>query len=221
MKTLVIKKTSGNIRKAPIRFGSVPVLKKPVQTGSVPNGSGSKTVRFREKRFFLTAVWKNVFWTAFRKCFFSVAQKSMEKAIPKHRPAKNPASQKAKPSPSKNRFKFQNNNPKTGRRALARRPVFGRRALARRVVVLKFVSIFCRTLLGFLAELFCWLDSLMAYALGWFFPWILGRWKKVFSKSGPKNIFPNSGHSKKLIFAKTWVMKKYSGPPNLFTDVFF
>ena len=63
-------------------------------------------------------------------------------------------SQKAKQSPSKNRFKFQNNNPKTGRRALARRPVFGRRRLRRRVVVLKCVSIFCRTWLGFLAKPF-------------------------------------------------------------------
>ena len=81
----------------------------------------------------------------------------MQKAIPKHRPAKNPASQKAKQSPTKNRFKFQNNNPKTGRRALARCPVFGLRALARRVVVLKFVSIFCWTLPGFLAGwILCW-----------------------------------------------------------------
>ena len=52
-------------------------------------------------------------------------QTSMQKASPKHRPAKNPASQKAKQSPTKNRFKFQTNNPKTGRRALAHRPVFG------------------------------------------------------------------------------------------------
>ena len=110
--------------------------------------------RGRKNSFFWTAVWKNVFWAAFRKCFFLSPKKSMEKAIPKHRPAKNPASQKAKPSPTKNRFQFQNNNPKTGQRALARRPVFGRRRLRRRVVVLKFVSIFCRTWLGFLAKPF-------------------------------------------------------------------
>ena len=75
--------------------------------------------------------------------FFFVGQKSMEKAIPKLRPANNTASQKAKQSPTKNRFKFQNNNPKNG--ASAR---------GASVVVLKFVSIFCWTWLGFLAELF-------------------------------------------------------------------
>ena len=52
-------------------------------------------------------------------------------------------SQKLQQIPSKNRFKIQNNNPKNG--ASAR---------GASVVVLKFVSIFCRTWLGFLAELF-------------------------------------------------------------------
>ena len=141
----------------------------------------------------------------------------MQKAIPKHRPAKNPASQKAKQSPTKNRFKFQNNNPKTGRRALARRPVFGRRRLRRRVVVLKFVSIFCRTLLGFLAELFCWLDSLMACALGWFFPWIFGRWKNFFQKAAQETFFQTTVIEKNVflmifvIFIGVNIIKKYGG----------
>ena len=72
------------------------------------------------------------FGAAFGNLFFLSAKKSMGKAIPKHRPAKNPASQKAKQRPTKNRLQFQNNNPKTGRRALARHPVFGRRRLRRR-----------------------------------------------------------------------------------------
>ena len=62
-------------------------------------------------------------------------------------------SQKFQQIPSKNRFKIQNNNPKNGAARGARRPIFGRRALARRVVVLNFVSVFCRNLLEFLAEL--------------------------------------------------------------------
>ena len=112
----------------------------------------------------------------------------MEKAIPKHRPAKNPASQKAKPSPSKNRFKFQNNNPKTGRRALARR-----------VVVLKFVSIFCRTWLGFLAEPF--------------FSWILAPCFLVsFLGSTVRRFFQTfSKHFKELMFQKAFFQKQLLG----------
>ena len=79
-------------------------------------------------------------------CFFCLP-KIHGKAIPKHRPAKNPASQKAKQSPTKNRFIFQNNNPKNGASA----------ACGASVVVLKFISIFCWTLLGFLAGwILCW-----------------------------------------------------------------
>ena len=110
----------------------------------------------------------------------------MEKAIPKHRPAKNPASQKAKPSPTKNRYKFQNNNPKNGASA----------ACGASVVVLKFVSIFCRTWLGFLAGwILCW-------PMLWdgFFHGFLGDRKKTCSKSGIKNIFPNSGPTKTVFF---------------------
>ena len=137
-------------------------------------------MRFREKKkqFFLTAGWIFFVWPLFEDVFFCRPQ-SMEKAIPKHRPAKNPASQKAKPSPTKNRFEFQNNKPKNGASA----------ACGASVVGLKFVSICCWTLLGFLAELFCWLDSLMAYALGRFLPWIFGRWKNFFQKAGQKTFF--------------------------------
>ena len=62
-------------------------------------------------------------------------------------------SQKLQQILSKNRFKIQNNNPKNGAGALAPAPFVGRRALARRVVVLNFVSVVCRNLLEFLAEL--------------------------------------------------------------------
>ena len=78
----------------------------------------------------------------------------MQKAIPKHRPAKNPASQKAKQSPTENRFKFQNNNPKTGRRALARRPVFGRRACAPRCCFEICIDFFVGLGLAFWPSLF-------------------------------------------------------------------
>jgi len=52
----------------------------------------------------------------------------MQKAIPKHRPAKNPASQKAKQSPTKNRYKFQNNNAARKRAAQKRRGTLKRAA---------------------------------------------------------------------------------------------
>ena len=66
---------------------------------------------FRKKSVFvLDRCSDKCFLGRFSNMFFSVAQKSMEKAIPKHRPAKNPASQKARQSPTKNRYKFQNNN---------------------------------------------------------------------------------------------------------------
>ena len=73
-------------------------------------------------------------------------KKSIQKSISKNQGQKSSQKklgQKAKPSPTKNRYKFQNNNA----RASGARPIFG-------VVVLKFESIFCRTWLGFLAELF-------------------------------------------------------------------
>ena len=95
-------------------------------------------------------------------------KKSIQKSISKNQGQK--SSQKAKPSPTKNRFKFQNNNPKTGRRALARR-----------VVVLKFVSICCGTWLGFLAKPFSaglWPPD--------FWPRFLDRLFEDFSKHFPK-----------------------------------
>ena len=123
----------------------------------------------------------------------------MQKAIPKHRPAKNPASQKAKQSPSKNRFKFQNNNPKTGRRALARRPVFGRRACAPRCCfeicidfLLDLAWLFGRAFFGwifapdFLRDF--WTDFLNIFR---FFP-------NLFPKSPGRNAFVG----KKMIFAR-------------------
>ena len=112
-----------------------------------------------------TAVWKNSFVARFLNKVISMGQNSKEKAIPKHRPAKNPASQKAKQSPTKNQYNFQNNNPKKGRRALARRPVFGRRVCA-----LRCCFEICIDLLWAFAWLFGWLDSFLACALGWYFP---------------------------------------------------
>ena len=141
---------------------------------------------------------KSFLWNVW-KMLGKIFEQSIQESRPKIRGPNSSwkrLGQKAKPGPSKNRFKFQNNNPKTGRRALARRPVFGRRRLRRRVVVLKFVSIFCRTLLGFLAELFCWLDSLMAYALGLVFPWIFGRWKNFVQKATPNTFFQTAAIQK-------------------------
>ena len=67
-------------------------------------------------------------------------KKSIQKSISKNQGQK--SSQKAKPSPTKNRYKFQNNNarasgarPKNGAARSARRPIFG-------VVVLNFESVF-------------------------------------------------------------------------------
>ena len=76
----------------------------------------------------------------------NMLRKSIQKSISKNQGQKSSQKklgQKAKPSPTKNRNKFQNNNA----RASGARPIFG-------VVVLNFVSIFCRTWLGFLASFF-------------------------------------------------------------------
>ena len=104
-----------------------------------------KTFGFFGRRFSKKGFCQKTFEKRFGKNK-NLFKKSIQKSISKNQGQKSSQKklgQKAKPSPTKNRFKFQNNNPKTGRRALARR-----------VVVLKFVSIFCWTWLGFLAELF-------------------------------------------------------------------
>ena len=155
--------------------------------------------------FFWDCCLEKLFFGPVFENSFSMGQNSKEKAFPKHGPAKNPANQKVQPKSQAKSFKtsiqISKQQPKNGAAREARRPVFGRRRLRRRVVVLKFVSIFCRTWLGFLAELFCWLDSLLAYALGWLFPWSFGPSKKLFSKSGQeKTVFPNSGPTKKKHF---------------------
>ena len=107
------------------------------------------------KKVFLARDFGKVWKTKIE--FHKPIQKSISKIRGGKHPCKKPSqsigqqriqptkklSQKAKPSPSKNRFKFQNNNPKNG--ASAR---------GASVVVLKFVSIFCWTWLGLLAELF-------------------------------------------------------------------
>ena len=57
-----------------------------------------------------------------------IFEQSIQESRPKIRGPKSSCKrlgQKAKPGPSTNRFKWQNNNPKTGRRAKVRRPAFG------------------------------------------------------------------------------------------------
>ena len=52
------------------------------------------------------------------------------------------------------------------------------------------------TLLGLLAELFGWLDSLLACALGWLIPKNFGQSKKSFFKKPAKKLFfPNRGQA--------------------------
>ena len=140
-------------------------------------------------KWFLKFVWK---------MFGKIGAQSIQESRPKIRGPKSRwkmLGQKAKPGPSKNRFKLQNNNLKTGRRSLARRPVFGRRRLRRRVVVLKFESICCRTWLGFLAKLFSsgfWPPD--------FWSRFLDRLLKEFSKHVPnmsEKLFPKKHFSKK------------------------
>ena len=127
-------------------------------------------------------------------CFFCLPKIHGE-AIPKHRPAKNPASQKARQSPTKNRFKFQNNNPKTGRRAKRAAPFLAARFSAP-VVVLKFVSIFCRTWLGFLAEPFsagCWPPDFGSRFLDRLFEDFSKQFPNISQIDFPKNIFSQIG----------------------------
>ena len=84
-------------------------------------------------------------------------KKSIQKSISKNQGQKSSQKklgQKAKPSPTKNRYKFQNNNarasgarPKNGAARSARRPIFG-------VVVLNFESVFWKGLQELLAQFF-------------------------------------------------------------------
>ena len=91
--------------------------------------------------------------------------------------------------------KFKTTTPKIGAARGARRPIFGASARGASVVVLKFVSIFCWTLLGFLAGwILCW-------PMLWdgFFHGFLGDRKNIFEKR-PKKHFPNSGQRKNCFF---------------------
>ena len=148
---------------------------------------------FQKNVFCWPLLGKNIVWVAFRKNVFSVGQKSMEKVIPEHRPATNPASQKTKQSPTENRFKFQNNNPKNGVARRTHRPIFGASAACgASVVVLKFVSIFCWTLHGFLAGwILCW-------PMLWdgFFHGFLADRKKLFQKAAQKTVFQKTVSNK-------------------------
>ena len=51
-----------------------------------------------------------------------------------------------------------------------------------------------------LAWLFGWLDSLLAYALGWLFPWIFGRQKKNIFEKRPKKHFSKQRTNKNVFF---------------------
>ena len=110
----------------------------------------------------------------------------MEKAIPKHRPAKNPASQKAKPSPSKNRFKFQNNNPKNGASA-ARALLFWNvyRFFVGLCLAFWLAGFFAGLCFGMTFSMDCWLTE------------------KAFFEKRPKKYFSKQRSKTKLIFSDT------------------
>ena len=152
----------------------------------------------RSKKLFL----KNAFWKIFSLKCLENAWKNLRTVDPRIE-AKNQGAKfqlkKARPKSQARSFKksiqISKQQPKNGAARFSAPPRFWAAPLARRVVVLKFVSIFCRTWLGFLAGwILCW-------PMLWdgFFHGFFGRQKKTFSKSGPKNIFPNSG-PKKTVF---------------------
>ena len=160
----------------------------------------------------------------FGKCLEKIFEQSIQESRPKIRGPQSSwkrLGQKAKPSPTKNRFKFQNNNPKTGRRALARRPVFGRRACAPRCCF----EICIDFLLDF-AWLFGWLDSLLAYALGWLFAWMFATpdfWDRFLDRLMEFYFcFPNFSKvscQKHFFGERSWSIIDF--PKSVFPDRFF
>ena len=114
-----------------------------------------------------------------------MGQHSKGKAIPKHRPANNAANKKAQ---SKSQAKSKKKSIQISKQQ--------RGALW--VVVLKFESIFCWTLPGFLAGwILCWPMLWDGFSHGF-----LADRKNNFPKAAPKNIFSNSGQNKNFIFSQ-------------------
>ena len=146
---------------------------------------------FRKMFFWGLLFGKTVFWAAFWKQFFRWAKsprKRPSQSIGHQRiqPTKK-LSQKAKPSPSKNRFKFQNNKD----RALRRSPRLWGCCLEIWIDFLKDFD----WLFGWAFLLAGFFDGL---CLGIVFSMDFWSMEELFSKSGPKIIFPNNGHSKNL-----------------------
>ena len=83
-----------------------------------------ETVRLRKNCFFWTAVWKNVFWAAFRKCFF------LSPKNPWKKPSQSIGQQRIQPAkkPSKVQQKIDTNFKTTTLAPLALAPKMGRRA---------------------------------------------------------------------------------------------
>ena len=129
----------------------------------------SWTAIFLGQRFFRTKIWTKIFKHNFihvflsknrfgQKCFVSSDSFLTEENVEKNVEGKcqkiqakkklgQKLSQKLQQIPSKNRFKIQNNNPKNGASAGGAS-----------VVVLNFVSVFCKGLQELLAQLFLGLD---------------------------------------------------------------
>ena len=143
----------------------------------------------------------------------------MQKAIPKHRPAKNPASQKAKQSPTKNRYKFQNNNAARKRAAQKRGGALKRAA--------PFLGCCFEIWIDFLKDLawlFGWAFLLAGFFVGLCFgmAFSLESWpveKTAFKKRpNKKNSFSKQRSTKKLVWK---CFQKHFSPNLLFLNLFF
>ena len=102
----------------------------------------------------------------------------------------------------KKSIQISKQQPKNGAARFSAPSRVWRRALPRRVVVLKFVSIFCKALLGFLAGwILCW-------PMLWdgFFHGLLADRKKLVQKAAHKTFF-QTAVNKKLFFLKIYLLK--------------
>ena len=134
----------------------------------------------------LAHLWGVVLFIASAHVFY---YKKIVKKPSRKKPRKNPGQKKSWARSSrkflqKTNSKFITTTQKMGRRR-RRRPIFGRSAVGAPVVVMNFVSVFCKGLQELLAQLFSW-PGFLDFFFSTFFPDIFSA-KKVGKTVNPTN----------------------------------
>ena len=135
--------------------------------------------------------------------------------------AKKKLGQKLLQTLSKNRFKIQNNNPKNGAARGARRPIFGASARGASVVVLNFVSVFCKGLQELLAQLFFGLDVFLTFSFDFFSTFFPSKKAFFWSTDHQKSVFSKIIFSKTDIFQNCFFQNRFFPKIGFAKTVFF